>query len=220
MNSVTFGLYAEGRTDERFLPILIRRASENVLIQYDRSNIEAIEPILIKVQYDSYPDRADRIRAAAQEACGYHALIIHADADDLDYQQAYNERFKPGLERVRVEQNVCRELIPIIPVRMIEAWMLADIEALEKVLDTAINPRSLQLKKTHQVEKYQDPKSTLESIIQSVFPNKQKQWSRIKGLLYAELAPLIRLSCLKQVPAYKEFEQELSRVLKILNLIQ
>jgi len=54
MHVLMLGLYAEGRTDERFLPIIIQRATEHILMQYDRPNIEANEPEIIKINKDRH----------------------------------------------------------------------------------------------------------------------------------------------------------------------
>ncbi len=219
MNTLMLGLYAEGRTDERFLPIIIQRTSEKLLIQHDRSNIEANEPEIIRVRNsDRYNSKAERIFAAAHVAYGYHALVIHSDADDLTYQQAYQERFGPGKELLKDQKRACRDLIPIIPVRMVEAWMLADSEALQKAL--SIKKNFNFLKRSRQVESYTDPKDVLDQVIRAAYPDYPKLWSKLRGKLYAELAPLIRLELLYQVPAYREFVRELAKTFKFLNLIQ
>lgn len=219
MHVLMLGLYAEGRTDERFLPIIIQRATEHILMQYDRPNIEANEPEIIKINKDRHHmSKAECIRSAARKARGYHALIVHSDADDLTYQQAYNERFKPGYDQIQTsEEYLCKDLIPLIPVRMVEAWMLADPEALQKTLDTHVNFDYLKAKN---VGSYTNPKDTIDWLIRANYPGYPKLWTRIKGELYAKLAPVIKLESLQQVPAYKRFEIELSRTLKSLNLIQ
>jgi hypothetical protein len=181
MHVLMLGLYAEGRTDERFLPILIRRTTEYMLIQYDRSNIEANEPEIIRINKDRrHMSKADCIRLAAIKAHGYHALIVHSDADDLTYEQAYPE-------------------------------------ALQKVLKAQVDFNFLQARN---VGSYSDPKDAIEQLIRASYPRYPRLWTRIRGELYEQLAPKIRLECLQQVPAYNEFESELKRTLKALNLIQ
>lgn len=219
MHVLMLGLYAEGRTDQRFLPVLIRRTIEYMLIQYDRSNIEANEPEIIRINKDRrHLSKAECIRLAAIKARGYHALIIHSDADDLTYQQAYNERFKPGYDQVQIsEEYLCKDLIPVIPVRMVEAWMLADPEVLQKVLKTQVD---FNFAKARYVGSYSNPKDVIDQLIRACYPAYPGLWARIRGELYEKLAPEIRLECLQQVPAYNEFESELYRTLKALNLIQ
>src|SRR5579872_646534 len=174
MNVLMLGLYAEGRSDERFLPVLIQRTCERILAQFDRFSIEANIPAVIKIKrHNTQLSRAERILAAAYESFGYHALIVHADADDLTPSQARNERFDPGnslIQRQKPEEKVCKNLIPIVPVCMVEAWMLADPEALNQVLKVSIDKASLGLSgKSKQVELYRDPKDIIDQIVRRTY---------------------------------------------------
>src|SRR5947209_3977939 len=100
MNVLILGLYAEGRTDELFLPALIQRTSQRILIQHDRMDIYA-EPVLI-IEKDRNCWSLDQcILQAAREAQGYDALVVHSDGDDRDHKQTLHERFYPGYELVR-----------------------------------------------------------------------------------------------------------------------
>jgi len=220
MNVLVLGLYAEGPTDNRFLPVVIQRTSELVLAQYDCTDIEALEPIVIKKD-PGISSRGECILQAAREAAEYHALIVHSDADNRTYKQALIELFNPGYELVqRMEGNLCKDLLPIIPVRMVEAWMLADHETLREILRTSLATRDLGLHdKPRQVELYQDPKEALKQAVQKIYPNRPRRWSRIMGELYAELAPEISLERLSEVPAYQQFKADLIATLKKLNFI-
>ena len=52
MNMLVMGLYVEGPTDNRFLPVIIQRTAEYILRQYDRDEVTVIEPIVIKKHSD------------------------------------------------------------------------------------------------------------------------------------------------------------------------
>lgn len=70
---------------------------------------------------------ANRIWDAARRAEGYHGLIVHVDADYSTADRARRDRIDPGFELIRQSsERVCDQLVPLIPVRMTEAWMLAD----------------------------------------------------------------------------------------------
>lgn len=99
------------------------------------------------------------------------------------------ERFQPGYTMVqRSKEQVCKHLLPVIPVRMLEAWMLVDHEALRNLLKTRVSARDLGLpEKAKQVETYQDPKGTLRQIVRKAYPNQPKQWNRITRALYDDL---------------------------------
>lgn len=220
MNVLTLGLYAEGRTDERFLPIIIQRTTQAILIAYDRMGIEALEPIVIKKPANiSHLDEC--ILYAAQETSDYHTLIIHSDADDRSHQQTIIERFHPGYALVQQDKGrVCKTLIPIIPVRMVEAWMLADPDALQKALKVTVHLSNIGVpSKAKLVELEREPKKILDQVIQLAYPHKAQTWGRIKGDLYERLAPLINLDRLKQVPSYSRFITDMTTTLKNINII-
>ncbi len=220
MTMLVMGLYVEGPTDNRFLPVIIQRTAEHILLQCDRAEVTVLEPISIK----KHPDilhRDESILQAARDAYGYHTLIVHADADGPTRDEAIRYRFEPGNSLAQAcTENICKDILPIIPVRMIEAWMLADTDQFRKALGTTMSRQVLGLhSKAKHVESYHDPKAVIDSIIQQTYPDKPRQWGRIRGQLYADLAPMIRLSRLNDVPAYQQFIYDLTSTLKAINMI-
>src|SRR5437867_1272418 len=94
----------------------------------------------------------------------------------------------------------------VIQLRMVEAWMLADPEALQRVLRTKASIQTLGLPaKAKQAEADKDPKETINQAIQKAYPNQPHRWNRIRGELYTDLAPVIRLDVLNQLTAYRQF---------------
>lgn len=81
--------------------------------------------------------------------------------------KALKERFDPGYLLVQqAKEDVCRCVLPIVPIQMTEAWMLADPEALRAVLRTSTKARELDLpSKARIIEADSDPKQTLKMII-------------------------------------------------------
>jgi hypothetical protein len=218
MTTLVLGLYAEGRTDERFLPMVIQRTVERILIQRGRFTIDVLEPIVLNHSIDRKGED-QRILEAARRAVGYHALIVHADADAPSPERALNNRFKPGLERVQqalqAEEQVCDHLAPIIPVQMTEAWMLADPEALRLVIGTNIPARTLGLPtRTRQVEADADPKQTLKQVMQMALAHRPRRRRRVDlGVLYEPLGRQISLERLGAVPAYQRFVEDVTETL-------
>ena len=221
MNVLVLGLYAEGRTDERFLPVVIRRTAQQILNLHDRMDIEAQDPIIIRKNSNT-PTLDQCILQAAQQAYNYDALVVHSDGDDRDHKQTLHERFYPGYELVqRTEGYFCKQLVPIIPIRMVEAWMLADPEALKKVMKIRADLRTLGVpEKAKLVESVTYPKETLSQVIQKVYPGQPHLRSQIKAELYEKLAPVISLDRLNQVPSYKQFVSDMTVTLKTFNFIQ
>src|SRR5947209_4863591 len=103
---------------------------------------------------------------------------------------------------------------------MVEAWMLADPEALKKVMKIRVDLRTLGIpEKAKLVESVTFPKETLSQVIQKVYPSQPHLRSQIKAELYEKLAPVISLDRLNQIPSYKQFVSDMTLILKTLNLI-
>ncbi len=225
MNTIIFALYAEGRTDERFLPLIIQRTAIDILIRQGKKIVYVADPVVLIPESPEPSSRAERILRAAQQASGYHALIVHADADHPAADQAMKERIQPGFERVLTERDkdkVCRHLVPIIPIRMTEAWMLADIEALQEVIGTDIDAEGLGIsKKSRNIEADTDPKQTIKDAIRNAEALRSSRRRRIKiGSLYEPLAGRIRLERLQLLSAYRQFADDLAETLAELHLVQ
>ncbi len=103
MMTLVMALYAEGRSDERFLPTVIQRTTQNLLDQKGSDNIYALEPfVLDDSTLKQRPTQSERILEAARTTNGYHMLIIHADADAPTAERALRERVQPGVEQVQL----------------------------------------------------------------------------------------------------------------------
>jgi len=219
MKTLTLALYAEGRTDERFLPELIEHIVIDLLCQHGANDISVNSIIVLpgnEIRADA--SQIQRIVNAARLANGYHALIVHADADAPDRDKALQERFYPGRKIItQYLHETCQELIPLIPVRMIEAWMLVDAEALCTILPGCKDAATLELfKDPKQVEHILNPKQELQHIIKKVTGHRrQPNITEIQ----TSLAEEINLALLRKVPAYQEFEHDLEITLRKLHFI-
>ena len=69
MRQLVLALYAEGCTDERFLPVIIQRTADRILRQYAIAPVDVLEPLSLKADPES-DNRAERILAVARQAYG------------------------------------------------------------------------------------------------------------------------------------------------------
>src|SRR5260370_38939858 len=98
MSDVILGLYAEGSTDYDFLPSVIRRTTEQLLMQHDRNEMDATV-LVIQLTKGQEEGRVESIFQTARNAYGYHALIVHSDAHYPRPDKAKAERIEPGCKR-------------------------------------------------------------------------------------------------------------------------
>lgn len=75
MKDIVLALYAEGRTDERFMPIIIQRTAQEIVAQRGRAIGDVLDVYTVTLE-TPYATRAECIAAAARRTIGYHALII------------------------------------------------------------------------------------------------------------------------------------------------
>jgi hypothetical protein len=218
MQTVVLALVAEGATDERFLPVIIQRTVQHIVAGRGRTVVDVLEPQLVRID-PQVSGQAERILAAARETAGYHALVIHADADHPTRERAWTERIAPGVARVRAA-GINHHLVPLIPVQMTEAWLLADPEALRQIIGTSMTANELRLlARAHQVESDPDPKQTLNELVRRATAHRRRRRPVRVGDLFAPLARTIHLERLQGVPAYRQFVADISSVLMALHMI-
>jgi hypothetical protein len=218
MRTVTLALYAEGSTDGDFLPKIIERTTKSILSQRSSQSIQVRLPYSKCNKPVDIVKRDQCILYIARETAIYDALIIHSDGDNRGYEQTLSELFQPGkklvLDAKDRNEDICADLVPLIPVRMTEAWMLADPDALCTVLGKKVETRALGIPtKAKLVEKELKPKKTLEHIIQVTYPQQSRDWKRFKAKLYKELGSEIDLKRLSEVPSYQRFVEDLTAIL-------
>jgi hypothetical protein len=221
MKQLVLALYAEGRTDERFLPVIIQRTADHILRQRALTLVDVLEPLSLKAD-TAASSRKERILSVAKQAAGFHALIVHSDADAPTADDALQDRFELGQRLVQEsENNVCRDLLPIIPITMTEAWMMADVEAFREVVGTDLRAEELGFPaRPHQVEAIQDPKHELNMVLSQTFAQRRRRKKARLGQYYEPLARHIRLDRLENVPAFQRFTNDLTNVLENLHFIR
>ena len=218
--TLVLALYAEGPTDNHFLPSIIQRTAERIINYYGRDIVDVLEPIIVPKQTGK--NHAVCILSAARYAHGYDALIVHADADDRSSDAAKLHRIEPGFNLVfKTNADVCKNLLPLIPVQMIESWMLADHTALREVIGTDLSPENLGLpSRPALVEFDANPKQTLNDVIQKALSNRPQRRRQIDFNTRQEtLARKIDPNVLHSVPSYKEFSDNFKNTLEKLHFI-
>lgn len=102
-------------------------------------------------------DVASRVRAGI-ELIGKtpDVIIVHRDADNCGPGKRRDE-IKDGVGAIALDS----EVIPVVPVRMTEAWLLLDESAIRVVAGNPKGRIDLRLPRVNEVESRADPKSLL-----------------------------------------------------------
>jgi hypothetical protein len=160
------GLFAEGRTDHRFLPEVLLKSVSDLCSRGTSSEVEIgpVQMLTYPVQFRGQ-GRPTQMVAAVREAWpgGIDVLFVHVDGAG-DPEAAWENNAQPGVELIEQELGLEQyRVVPVIPIREMEAWGLADGDALRTVFGTSLTNAQLGLPShVRQVEALADPKQTLE----------------------------------------------------------
>lgn len=154
----------------------------------------------------------ERIQAALMiEPCDL--LFVHRDA----------ERDAPELRHQEI-QSAASKLHPpvaIVPVRMTEAWLLHDRDALCRAAGRPSFARALTLPSARQWESLPDPKETLRGALRSASGASGRRARDLnEGIATYQMAELITdWSPLRQLSAFQRLESDLRAALTDLNAL-
>lgn len=212
-------LYAEGPTDEHFLSPLLQRVCEQLCAA------RAVEPIEVSgVLTLRHPERisgaprAERVLACANEATGaWNVLFVHSDGASSS-RLAREQKVEPALALLHRQFPAGRG-VAVIPVRETEAWAICDGDALREVLGTTLGDETLGVPRpTRTAEAVRDPKAALDRAFAITRPTAHRRKRGTSPLLGA-LGQQVSVDTLRRLPAFQEFEQELTQTLEHLRFL-
>ncbi len=216
---VIFSLIAEGTTDEKFLGSVIFRLLEDLSWKCE-TGFDVYPIQIIRAKGESF---LEKMTNAAKTAfsCS-NALCIHTDADDRTADTVMQNKINPVIETISTleDADICKIIIPTIPVQMIESWMLADTSLLKSLIDaTKKSDHDLGIDK--QPENYSDPKAAISNAISIVMKDKPKRRRDqvVISDLYETLGNSVSLDSLRKIPSFAHFEEEVCNALRDLGLM-
>lgn len=217
---IFIGLATEGTTDERFLRSLIGRTFEEIALTECTVDIDIfIQLIRVCKSGLSFPEYVVKSSEEGVKR-GIMTLAIHTDADRETYEERIQDKIIPAqqlLEQLS-DEDYCKLLTPVIPVRMIEAWMLADKELLKNEIGTRKSDHELKIDRDP--ETIANPKACIEEAIRiatSDLPNRRNKLSIAD--LYEIMGDKISIESLMHLDSYRKFVGEVRRTYKALNYL-
>ncbi len=200
------GVYAEGPSDYDFLLPLLDRLLDSLAASLFPGAYEVGGTAGIDAPRGAEGGRAEKIAAAIDDWWGACTLfVIHTDGAG-DPAGARKNCVEPGIEAARsTREEAPFPVAACIPVREIEAWMLADPEAFRTILGESSVPVC-----PADPERELDPKATLHRIL------KEGGVRRPPERIHAFFGERVRLEALRSLPAFRAFETELVAALHAL----
>lgn len=189
---LAWSLIADGGTDRALEPI-IRWAIGRL-----DPTVEVLDPEFRK-RHGSIPEFLDRYETGAM------LTFVHRDAESMSLHERLNEF--DGLS--------VGGLVPVVPMRMTEAWLFIDAEA---IASAAGAPSSdLTLPKLGTLESIPDPKAELERLLkEAAGPLKGRRLKKFASTIVdrrVDVASRIRdFSPLEQLDAFRQFQGTLAEL--------
>ncbi|MEU2093265.1 hypothetical protein [Nocardia beijingensis] len=106
-------------------------------------------------------DVASRVEAGLRLLGGpIDLVVVHRDADNAGFEERRNE-----IAYAVRSVNETVKTMPVIPVRMTEAWLLLDEDAIRRVAGNPRGKKNLNLPPVRRIESVPDPKQLLQQCI-------------------------------------------------------
>ena len=213
------GLYTEGPTDIRFLKSIVKRTFDKICYECSPM-IEILDIYPIKITKSSFIEDVMNASRQGVDNFGIIILCVHADADDSSDENVYQNKITPALSAIEnAEDGICKIIVPVIPVRMTEAWMLADKALLKKEIGTNKTDQELNIYKAP--EQYADPKATIEEAIRIAQQERTRRHRNELTIadIYLSIGQSISIDKLKQVPSYTKFQENIRTAFRKLNYL-
>lgn len=216
---IIIGFATEGSTDALFLENIIQKTFEDVAFECHRP----IEVMPIYHLDKQVGDFTSLVENYAQKAfnLGLSVLCIHTDADDSTDIKAFDFKISPAFNSIMQSDNkeLCKNLVAVVPIQMIEAWMLADKELLKREIGT--NKTNNELGINRDPESMADPKQIIEDAIRIGRQDltKKRRKDLIIGDLYQIIGTTISLKNLETLGSFKKFRLAVQEAFRQMNYL-
>jgi len=213
------GIFTEGSTDQKFLQSIVEKSFINIGMECHTD----LEVYIHEINIDKTGLKfSDQVLAASKYGImnfGISVLCLHTDADDKNDIVAFRKIENALIELLKKDDSFCKILTPIVPVQMIESWMLADKDLFKKEIGT--NKTDNELNINRNPESISDPKFVIENAIRKAREElpKRKRKDLTIGELYLPIAQKIDFEKLNTLPSFRKFTEAIRNTYRSLNYL-
>ena len=205
-----FTLLGDGSSDEalkRHIEWLIREnVASDVAIDSHWADLRAVKP------------RPEGLRARIEKTIELYPsdlLFVHRDAEKEPPEKRFEEIWKAS--RTIIGTSVP---VPVVPVKMSEAWLLCDELAIRKAAGNPNGDEPLNIPKLSELEKLPDPKSTLQHALRCASGLTGRRLRGFKPHARLVANYLTDFASLRQLSAFQQLESDLKSVLREKSLLR
>ncbi len=215
------GLAVEGNTDMRFLKSVVWRSYLKIVYDLCEQDIDVdvfeLRPLKAGKSFPEFVVNA----SIEGKKYGILVLTVHADSDRETFRERLQDKFIPAQQALDRDKDneLCKILVPIIPIRMIEAWMLADIALLKDEMGTSLSDTELGLHRAP--ESIANPKETIEEAISVAMQHRPKKRRTLTiADLYGIMGDEVSIESLFRLPSYRAFYEAAVESLRTIHYLQ
>lgn len=161
MDELRYTLLSDGSANKALMPILtwlLQQHLPHVAIQGEWADLRRLP------KPPSRSRLAERIHVSL-DLYPCDLLFVHRDAENVSSDQRFSEingAVHQAQSLIQVPPTVC-----VVPVRMLEAWLLFDLRAIRRAAGNPHGTQSLNLPPLHDLENLANPKETLYQILRN-----------------------------------------------------
>jgi len=204
MKELRYSLLSDGSSDRALIPILTWLLRQHV-------PDTAIQPEWADLRHLPRPPRdlPERIQTTL-EYYPCDLLFIHRDAESAPLQT----RIEEICEAIKgVNPKIEIPFICVVPVRMQEAWLMFDSQAIRRAAGNPSGKKSLDLPPLREVEDIRDPKKMLYRLLREAVGLHGRRLKQSRPQAAVQRIPefIDDFSPLRTLPAFRHLEDEIMR---------
>lgn len=216
MNEIKYTFLSDGRSDKALMNII------------DWLFSQLLPQVPVQKQFADFSfipkpppnDRLDLRILKALELYPCDIVFVHRDAESsrLDDFQSRLTQIQESYELTN-QYGAISKLVKVVPIRMMEAWLLIDEYAIKMASGNRNNRMDLNLPSVTRLETIPDPKKMLDDLIKgaSGLHSRRLDKLNVREAVHRVAENIDDFSRLRQLSAFNRFENELIRVLEELN---
>lgn len=209
MKNLRYTLITDGSSDKAFVPIL------NWILKEDLKIDCAIQDKWADLRKLPYPPKAEDLAGRITDAIDLYPcdlLFVHRDAEKETREKRLQE-IRQAIEKANIDNF---PIVCVIPIRMLEAWLLFDEAAIRKAAGNPKGKCQIQLPALNKVENLPDPKTILIEVLKRASELKGKKLRKFNAReRIHRLADIIDdFSYLDRLSAYRVLKKDLLETLE------
>jgi hypothetical protein len=208
VSELRFTLLSDGASDRALIPILRWALIENAVRR-------SIQPSWADLRQLRKPPKglANRITAAI-EYWPCDLLFIHRDAEGEQLQRRRQEIDEAVQEAFAQARNRPRAVF-VVPVRMLEAWFLTDLDAIRHAAGNPGGDQQLEIPALESIEGLPDPKNLLYELLRdaSGLSGRRRRKMQVNHAVHRIGQVMSEFNALRTLDAFRRMEEDLHQVI-------